>query len=64
MSLKTGMFSESIEEFVVAAERLMVNDVQPETLPHNDIEAIRFYVKSLTEKFLEPSSIIPTSGYL
>ena len=51
---KTGVFSEPIDEFVAVAERLMLYDVEPRKLTATDIEAIRYCVQSISEKFLSP----------
>jgi hypothetical protein len=46
------LFSAEVQKFVLAAEGLIFHDVDPQTLPGTDREAIRYYVQALSEKFL------------
>ena len=59
---KTGVFSEPIDEFVAVAERLMLYDVEPRKLTATDIEAIQYYVQSISEKFLSPLARVRTTN--
>ena len=40
-------------EFVVAAERLILHDVQPELLPERERATLKYYLDFLSKKFSE-----------
>jgi hypothetical protein len=50
------LFSPDIQKFVLAAECLMFHDVMPESLMETDLNAIRYYVQCLSDKF-SPSAV-------
>jgi hypothetical protein len=54
--LPRAIFSPLVAPFVMAAERLLFYDVDPQTLASTDREAIRYYIESLSEKFMTPCS--------
>ncbi len=57
MSSEGEIFSPDVAKFVFAAERLMIN-VEQESLSEVDLKAIRYYLESLSDKFLRrPSSL-------
>jgi hypothetical protein len=50
------LFSPDIQKFVLAVECLMFHDVTPHSLTETDLEAIRYYVQCLSDKFA-PSAV-------
>ena len=50
------LFSQEIQKFVLSAEGLMFHDVKPQTITPTDLEAIRYYVQCLSEKFCSSPS--------
>jgi hypothetical protein len=52
-----GLFSQHVNEFVVAGERLMCHDAEPQALTGTHLEAIRYYVKSVSANFTQPPAL-------
>jgi hypothetical protein len=57
------LFSTDIQKFVLAAECLMFRDVTPQSVTQTDLQAIRYYLQCLSDKFgsSQPMSV-PTDG--
>jgi hypothetical protein len=47
-----AFLSPHVSKFVMAAERLMLADVDPQAVPRTDLEAIQYYIQALSEIFL------------
>jgi hypothetical protein len=53
------LFHPEVQKFVLAAECLMFDDVTPQSISQVDLEAIRYYVQCLSDKFAST----PSSNY-
>jgi hypothetical protein len=52
-----AFLSPDVSKFVMAAERLMFHDIEPQALTRTDLDAIRYYVESVSAKFTQPSAV-------
>jgi hypothetical protein len=56
------MFSTHVQKLLLAAECLMFRDVTPQSLTPTDLQAIRYYIQCLSEKFeSSPPMSAPTN---
>jgi hypothetical protein len=53
------LFHPEVQKFVLAAECLMFHDVTPQSVKQVDLEAIRYYVQCLSDKFASTPSCLP-----
>lgn len=51
------LFHPEVQKFVLAAECLLFHDVTPQSVSQVDLEAIRYYVQCLSDKFASTPSL-------
>ena len=52
------LFHPEVQKFVLAAECLLFHDVTPQSVSQVDLEAIRYYVQCLSDKFVSTPSCL------
>jgi hypothetical protein len=52
------LFHPEVQKFVLAAECLLFHDVTPQSVSQVDLEAIRYYVQCLSDKFASTPSCL------